>query len=231
MVIKRDAELITDKDIKFISGSALIISDWTEPTDNGWEINFHTGVTRTTLKENYGVEINRIISSECCLAYAQAFEALEKYLKDCAYYKLKNDISFMEMIKCEESIAREMMPGGDQLFKWITKACGTSFQESSRKNNKNIKFKQFWSVLSEVRHAITHSSSNVKISKIKKSSYHFAVFEHLFSYTVIDDKTYHVELDYKRLERVIKYVAEFGYQIYKCFSLNKVLESDNLAVT
>lgn len=229
-VLKRDTELITEKDIKFISGSALIISDWTGPTDNGWEINFHTGATRTTIKENYSVEVNRIISSECCLAYAQAFEALEKYLKDCVYYKLKNDTFFMEVIKCEGSITREMIPGGDQLFKWITKACGTSFKESSLKNNKNIRFKQFWSVLSEVRHAVTHSNSNVKISKINKSAYHFTVFEHLFNYAIIDDKTYHVELDYKRLERVIKYVAEFGYQIYKCFSLNDVTDLNDLSV-
>ncbi|MDO6389677.1 hypothetical protein Q4E40_06035 [Pontibacter sp. BT731] len=229
-VLKRDVELVTSKDIKFISGSALIISDWTEPTESGWEINFHTGVAKTTIKEDYGVEVNRIISSECCLAYAQAFEALEKYLKDCVYRKMKDDTLLVEMIKCEENITRERIPGGDQLFKWLTKACGAKFKESSLKNNKNIKFKQFWSVISEVRHAITHSSSKVRITKIKKSDYHLAVFKHLFNYTVVDDKFYHVELDYKRLDRVIKYIAEFGYQIHKCFSLNEPTESDNLSV-
>lgn len=219
IVLKNDVKLVSNKEIKVISGSALIISDWTGPTDEGWEINFHTGARRATLKENYNIEVKRIISNECCLAYAQAFEALEKYLKNCVFQKLQNNVEFRKTIGYDEKIARGRMPGGDELFKLVKKACGEYYQKFTHENNKNVKFKQFWTIISEVRHAITHSDCNISMSRISKSSYHFAAFEHLFNYSVIDDKTLHIELDYKGLERALKYIAEFSYQIYKCLSI------------
>jgi hypothetical protein len=38
-------------------------------------------------------------SREFCLMYCQSYESLEKFLKDCVFYKAKNDLRFSEEIK------------------------------------------------------------------------------------------------------------------------------------
>lgn len=58
-----------------ISVNALIISDITGDTDNGWRLNFHTGVSKNVLAKNFDNEVTRLISVECCHLLAQGFEA------------------------------------------------------------------------------------------------------------------------------------------------------------
>ena len=158
----------------FISGSALVISDWSGPTDNGWEINFHTGFRKITLKDNYENEVNRINSQECCYAFGQSFEALERFFKDCAMYKLPTSPKCRFWIKKDSSknIKRENL-NGDKLFRIIKQAGDPYFSEYSSNNNKNLKFKELWSILSECRHAIVHSKSIIHIKKIKKNRLSF----------------------------------------------------------
>jgi len=105
---------------KFLSGSALVISDWSGPTDNGWEINFHTGFRKVTLKENYENEIQRIVSQECCFAFAQSFEALEKFLKDIIFEKgIPAEKCLFGLIrKNSKSIKRENL-NGLRLYKMV----------------------------------------------------------------------------------------------------------------
>ncbi|SFN69616.1 hypothetical protein [Salegentibacter flavus] len=213
-VLRKDVEKYTKEEASFFSGSSLIISDWTGNTDNGWELNFHTGVSIKTEKENYAKEVDKIVSRECCLAFAQSFEALETFLKDCVYQNFLIHISPIE---------REEIQGGDNLFKLVKKACGENFIKSSKTNNKNLHFKQFWSTVSESRHAIVHSSCRIKIKKIKKSADHFATFEYLFDYEKLEDETLLIKLDYKQLDKVQKHLSEFAYQVYKILSKEESL--------
>ncbi|MER2996034.1 hypothetical protein [Pontibacter populi] len=224
-VLNADVERLLKSDVEFISGSALVISDWTGPTDNGWEINFHTGVSMTTINQDYRAEVDKIISTKCCLSYAQAFEALERFFKDCVYISLLKDSNHKEKLGYDKDFTRNCIPGGENLFKLLKKIYGERLKESSQNNNKNIRFKEFWSVLSEVRHAIVHSSSYIKAEKVNKTKYHLAVFNHLYNYTICNDTNWLVVLDYKKLDRLLKYVAEFGYQIFKIHDLNEVINS------
>lgn len=111
-----------------------------------------------------------------------------------------------------------MLPGGDKLFKLIKNAIGDEFSEKSKKNNKNLKFKELWTVPSECRHTITHSNLNIDKSKIKITDYHFEIFNHLFYADSVNDAKIKIRLGYKKLERLLKYVAEFGYQMFKLLS-------------
>ena len=69
--------------------SALVISDWSGPTDNGWEINFPTGVYSNTSKEEYEGEINSFISRQLCLLFAQSFEGFERFLKNSVMVRIE----------------------------------------------------------------------------------------------------------------------------------------------
>lgn len=214
-VLQKDVAKYTAEGARFFSGSSLVISDWTGKTDNGWELNFHTGVSKKTEKEYYATEVNNILSTEFCLAFAQSFEALETFFKD---------IIYQNAVLEKATIKRDKLPGGENLFKLIKKACGEDFRKYSNRNNKNLRFKQFWSTISESRHAVVHSSCRIKENKINKSADHFATFEYLFDYDKLEDGILIIRLNYRQLDKVLKHVSEFAYQVYKIFSEKEKLE-------
>ena len=158
--------------------SALVISDWTGPTDNGWEINFHTGLIKHTTKENYEEEFRKIYSKQLCLLYAQSYENFERFVKDCLFYRISHDefirdytISLLPKHQ-QSSITRKKMPGGEKLFKVLKKSGGDTFKNFSSNNNLNIKFKELWDILSDVRHSITHKEAIIEMELINKTKHH-----------------------------------------------------------
>jgi hypothetical protein len=213
----------TNANIKFISGSSLIISDWTEPQDSKWEINYHTGVSKITFKENYKEEVKKIISIECCYAFAQTFEALEEYLKDCVFLRMKQNQKFQETVqnKHPKNNSRENLPGGDNLFKLIKKAFGNNFVEITRQDEQKIRFTEFWCILSEIRHCIVHSKSVIKLSKINKSDYHHVIFNSFFDFAKYENDLIQIELDYEKLDNLLKNISEFAFQIFKLLSIQE----------
>jgi hypothetical protein len=78
-------------------------------------------------------------------------------------------------------------------------------------------------ILSEVRHSITHSKSEINKSKINKTKYHNQIFDFLFTYSVINDELLKIELDFTKFEYLVKKLAEFSFQIYKAISIEENL--------
>lgn len=218
-VLTKDVEIYLPDGARFYSGSSLVISDWTSPTDNGWEINFHTGIFKETVKEGYPAEVKRIISRECCLMYAQSFEALESLLKDLIFHKacISTDLEqfVLSKKKKESSLTRDSIPGGCNLFDIFKKFGGRTYKTFSEANNENFRFKELWKILSETRHAITHSQSILKASELKSTDYHFAIFKSLFDYENKEEDKIEIQLDSNKFEKLIKKLSEFGFQAFK----------------
>lgn len=236
-VFQKDIQEYTSEKAKIHFASALIISDWTAPTDNGWEINFPSGISMETTKSNYESEIEKIFSRQLCLLYAQSFESFERYLKDCLFDRLDRDDTIRECVikllpkNQKTSITRGKMPGGDNLFKVLKKAGGESFKDFSSENNLNIKFKELWTILSEVRHSVTHNESLIDLGLVNKSNHHTEIFNFLFNSKSKSDDTMSIELDYKKFERLIKRFSEFAYQVFKMLSIEEELELKNKKTT
>src|SRR5690606_12031496 len=114
-VLLNDVKIYTAEGATFFSGTSLIIGDWTGPTDNGWKINFHTGVQKSTLKENYASEIEKILSREFGLAFAQCYEALETLFKDLIKEKILKDQNFKNSLPEKKYFTREGLKGGDAI--------------------------------------------------------------------------------------------------------------------
>ena len=217
-VLLNDVKKYTSEDSKYFSGTSLVIGDWTGPTDNGWKINYHTGVNKTTFKENYSNEINRVLSREFGFAFSQCYEALEALLKDLVFIKINTDEAFKNSLPKNTDYSRHRLKGGEDIFKLIKKAGGTRFQNYSKKNNTNFKFKETFRIFSEVRHAITHSQGVLKTSKIPNNDYYKRLFEHLLPLNELNEETVHLKFNHKTLNQLLVYLAEFGYQIFKIFS-------------
>lgn len=221
-VLLKDVEKYSTEEANFISATSLIIGDWTGPNDNGWKINYHTGVNKITFKENYSYEINNILSREFGMAYAQCYEALETLLKDLIYLKIETDLTFKNSLPMGVDYSRHRLKGGEDIFKLIKKAGKIRFQKYSKSNNPNFKFKEVFKVFSEIRHAIIHSRGVLKTSKIPNTEYYTRLFEHLLPLNNLDDETTVLKFDLKITNGILIYMAEFGYQIFKILS-----EEDN----
>ena len=116
------------------------------------------------------------------------------------------------------------MPSGDNLFQVLKKAGGETFKIFTLNNNLGIKFKELWTILSEVRHAITHKESTIELTSINKSDHHFNIFNYLFNSKKISDDKVLIELDFKKFEKLIKRFSEFAFQVYKLISIEENLE-------
>ena len=229
-VFEKEIEDYTQDKATINFSSSLVISDWTGPTDNGWEINFHTGLFTQTTKENYEDEIRKIFSKQLCLLYAQSFEAFERFVKDCLFIRITRDNNIKEYTisllpkNQQSSITRKKMPGGSDLFRVMKKSGGETYKNFSSKNNLNIKFSELWTILSEVRHSITHNESLIDLELIEKSKHHAEIFKFLFDSHQISTNMISIEIDYKKFERLIKRFAEFANQVFKILSIEDELD-------
>ena len=229
-VFQKDIKIHTNEGAIIAFGSALAISDWTGQTDKGWEVNFHTGIVTETTKSNYELEMRKIYSKQLCLLYAQSFEALERFVKDCLFIRIGCDDAIREytislLLKNQlPSITREKMPGGGNLFKILKKAGGETFKKFTLKNNLNIKFSELWTVLSEVRHSITHKESLIESRLIKQTRHHTEIFKLLFNSEDESTDLLSIQLDYDKFTSLIKRFSEFAYQVFKILSIEEKLE-------
>ncbi|MCF1715981.1 hypothetical protein L0U88_15175 [Flavihumibacter sp. RY-1] len=223
-VLLNDVKIYTAEGAGFFSGTALVIGDWTGPTDNGWKLKFHTGIQKSTFKENYANEINAVLSREFGLAFAQCFEALERFLKRVAREKGRNNQEFQLLLLDKKYSTGDSLKGGDAIFDLIKKAGGLRFKEYSRDNNHNFKFKEIFTIFAEVRHAVTHSQGELKVIKLMKSDYYNVLFEYLFPFNKLKGEVVPLVFDYRTMDRLLTYLAEFGYQIFKILSEEEKLD-------
>lgn len=228
-IFKNDIETYTNNEALIHLASALVISDWTAPNDNGWEINFHTGIHRETPKEKYKLEIEKITSRQLLLLYAQSFESFERFLKDSLFHKSLThpylDLFLRDKVKNKNiEWGRQHMPSGINLYRSIQFATKKLINEFSKKNNLGVNYKIVWCVLSEVRHAITHSESKIKKCKIQKSEDHFEIFKYFFNHNELSEDEILITIDYKKFDNLIKRFSEYGFQFFKIFSISENLK-------
>ncbi|WP_405326102.1 hypothetical protein [Leeuwenhoekiella sp. LLG6367-2.1] len=217
-VLLKDVEKYTKEQAKYFSGTALIIGDWTGPTDNGWKINFHTGISKSTFKENYASEIEKVLSREFGIAFAQSFEAFEKLLKDFVFIKIQTDTTFKMNLKPNKDYSRNKLNGGDEIFKLIKKACGKEFTKCSKHNNNNFMFSEFFKIISEIRHSFVHSQGELMTSKIPKDKYYKSLFENLLPLNKLVNERIELKFNYKILDKLLIYISELGFQFFKILS-------------
>jgi hypothetical protein len=217
--IKNFETLKEENTIMFFN--ALIIGDWTGPDDKGWKINYPTGSDRIIRKEDFSLEINRLISYDCCYQFSQAFEKLQSLLKDFISYQLSIDEIFCKKsgfeINNEIQFYRSINLKRDKLLKLARKI----FTEDGKKVLVIIHFKEFWTVLATCRDAIVHSENIIKNKEIDNwTKYHFEVLKYVYPNAINqNNKDIHIVAERQDFSRGIIKIAEFGYQIFKQISI------------
>jgi len=212
------------KDVNIVSASQFILSDWTIQPEKGWTVNRPSGISKKVYHKDYESEVQRIVSSQCCYSFAQGFEALESFCKNLIVLKAEHNLEYRTSTEKKRSkkLDRNSLSSQD-LFDLVKVAGGKAFIEYSRKNFAKIRFKEFWTVISDSRHAITHSNSFVKQHKVFKTSYYEVLYRYLFHLKEGEDDKIELRLDYHKYSHNNKIMGEFAFLVFKSFS-----ESENL---
>lgn len=233
-VVKDDLEKYSSESSNIFYASALVLSDLTGPTDNDWEINFHSGVSIKTTKEDYKSELEKICSKQQCLFYSQSYEAFERFLKNCLFERTKTNAHFKEFVvsqlpKTQKSmLTRSNFPGGKLLWKIMKCAGNSTYKELSKNNNWGIDFEITWNVLSACRHSITHSESLISDIKFKTSAdYRHTLLLFFNVDSTLNDK-YQLGLDLKKFNELVKRFSEFAFQMYKVLYIEEGMNPNDL---
>jgi len=246
-ILLRDLKLFNSKElqnsgIKSLHGNHLIIGDLTGPDENGWKINYPTGISRVLEVENYQKEINFLIQRESAFMIAQAYEAFETFLKDiiASYLFLNKDLGkqvseeFQDSMTIEEykiTIRKDSMRRGDKFggtnnegfFKFLRRH-STNFKNFETHNNSEINIREWYKIYSEVRHAIIHSSSLVKEQNVKGwSKDKLTLFQKNFPYSKIEN-SYKLEISSSSALKALNMISELAFQVFKSLSIEANLE-------
>lgn len=240
-VLSRDAKKLLDnfkdnpKPIPFVMGNHLVISDLTGPTDNGWEINYSTGLTRSLLIDRYENEVNQLISRESGFMISQAYEAFESFLKDIIAVFLFNN---KDLINSRFKVLKDAVSEDDskekirsvrtgfnneELFKVLRNNVEKFHRVENGENNLELNFHIWYKVFATVRHSITHS--NFEINKRKVEEWDELHFQILRSFGLISemDSAFQISPEIKKTYRILKLVAELGFFVFKSICISKNL--------
>lgn len=210
-ILNKEFKIINSEKGNFYSSNALVISDWTGETENGWELPFHTNVFAITDKENYEVEMDKMKSRENLINFAQSFEVFQGFLKDCLTQK-------------NEKILRSDLKFNDKILQRLTEEGGVTFNNSSNKNNNNYNFKVLFNICVELRHSITHSNGIIEKNKIIKDKYSEKLFNHIMPEAKIEKSKIILYMPFISFRRNMKILNEFAFQLYKILSIESGLD-------
>jgi len=207
-------------------GSTLIMGDLTGPSDNGWKLNYPTGFGNSIRLPEMSDNIDKLISREGMRNVATAYEILESFLFDATaiFLKLNPDKrSHAKKIEkptdadLKEQIRLYRGRNNKELLRLIRTIC-PRFKTSETQNTPNINLKEWYITLSHIRHAIVHSLFRLDLSKVNFTKYQRQVLDHYFSYQLHDDIA-ELTLSYEQANRTMVMIAEFGFLLFKSFSI------------
>lgn len=228
-----------NSELKFLKGTKLVISDLTGETENGWEINFPTNTPGYLVtSENYlekNLEIFSIVSLNLTV---QNYEAIERFMKDIfiVYFKhnellAKETIGKINLrydrdqINWRQTIQQLNKGVNKKSYLEILRELSPEFKVGEQKNLHNINLKDWFEMISLVRHSIVHSNSIIKNEEANKLSTNMK--ENLNNFFNICNKangSIQVTLDVYKQKRLFKFFAEYCFFVFK--SLSNSLELD-----
>jgi hypothetical protein len=173
------------------AGTSLVIRDLTEFPQNGWAVYYSTG-SFFSQGEAYFQMIDLLLSQNSAWTISQGYEAFETFIKDITAFSLYENSEFADRDKlCKfKKKFNEQLPEHLEINSWkefvrysykisellnIIRKITPELKKAEKNNNRNIDLTEWFKVISEVRHAVTHSGMLIKKNKLTKIDYQFLV--------------------------------------------------------
>lgn len=217
------------------AGSAVVIRDLTEWPEDNWARYYPTG-SFTSQGEEYLQMVDVLLTGESAWVVSQAYEAFETFLKDIAgfYLYLHPDCADERKLRKAEGnlsssglrsneieywrrFTRLAYRSNDALLDYLG-GIAPEIEKAEQHNNRGIDLTDWFAAVSEVRHAVVHSSMIVKPSRLDRLS-------NGARRLLVDcfpgsntDAGYQLSIGVKKAKFALKLFGEYALLVFKCLS-------------
>lgn len=218
------------------AGSALVIRDLTEWPEDNWARYYSTG-NFISYGESYLSNADDLIYREAAWTISQAYEAFETYLKGIsASYIYKNPDSVNQSLFTKHSkslinselkknsleywnkFVRLSYRSGKDALNFLRKEA-PSLSEWEKQNNRNNNLTVWFKIVSEVRHATTHSNlliDNAKLSSLPNTE---VILMNKYFPGIRTKNGYELRITQKSAETALIFFGEYAFLLFKCLSI------------
>ena len=230
ILLKRFEDLPVGSDYELL-GSTLVIGDLTENSDKGWKINFPTDYSFELKLGEVDQKINLLIQRESMRSIAYCYEVLESYMFD-----ITAKFLYLNREKHKDLIQQKLKPTDESLEGYsdsirslrgknnkeilsLIRKISNHFSEAELKNNERVDLKDWFEVLSRVRHGIIHS--NFRLKKEPKRPLTASEKGILDRYFPNIDNTdfFDLKIDKENANKILDLIIEYGILIFKSLSI------------
>lgn len=142
---------------------------------------FWTGMEYNFSSSDLQNNAHLLISRECCYTIEQAYEIFESFLKEITVELLRNKKEYIELVNCKDSavldktedyrvLVNKFQRNGknNKRILWLFREISEFYQKHEKENILNYDFADWFDLISEIRHAITHNRQRFT-DKVKSS--------------------------------------------------------------
>ncbi len=225
---------------RLTAGSSLVIRDLSEFPEDGWARYYPAGAF-STQGEEYIQIIDDLISRESAWTISQAYEAFESFLKNTTATFLntsdnhkKYEAVFQNNLNnFRKKRGKSLNPTvvaywiefinysykkNDEIF-GLLRMIAPELSRLEKRNNRTTDLTVWYTVITEVRHGITHSNRVIKNERIKGKwlqNEHSLLLKQINC--VVNNHDYILNPTMKSATNILSLFGEYGFVIFKCLS-------------
>jgi hypothetical protein len=224
-------------DIEMLFGGArLAIMDISIPLSDGY-VKWNLLKAFSARGEEFLNTSRDIVARESLRALSQAYEAFETFLYDMLglYFDIHNnkvDTNKLNTYKTKKNITHELNGFQDwrafakfayqqnnDAIKYIRKI-SPDISDVEKKNSRKVNVNEWFSVITEIRHSVTHSE--MRLSKSKFNSWSKSKKEILGKIVVYEEESdgYKMRTTRKNAEYNMELLAEYAFILFKYLSIS-----------
>ena len=220
------------------AGAALVIKDLTEWPANGWARYYPSGKFMSKGEEFFQVS-DELICRSALWTISQAYEAFETFIKNLAAYYLhrhQDEAQPEKIKKCKRNLEKNNCDPKDfdywQRFVRLAyrkneellgyfRILSPEVEKAEKKNNRDVDLTEWFAIVGEARHAITHSNGIIKKSRIQVlTSGRLELLKRYIS-GVETELGYKMNPSFKETNQNLVVFSEYGFVLFKALSSAK----------
>jgi len=227
----------TDKEdrLQTFLGAALVYRDLIDLVDTRKFAKPHIVNPFTVRGDDFFAVYKLVVENEGGLSIFQAYEAFESFLINIMEYLLANHKKYLDQRKIEhyKKAKGEKHLGSELLRDFIKyeyrdnneklrflRKVFTLIEKCEKSNYKNINHKNWFKVLTMVRHAVVHSNFTIKPTGLNRLSLiDKEILSKYFPGTLEKNGFYRLGLDYKSMRDNFEIMCDYSYLLIRSISV------------
>lgn len=221
---------------KLLAGSALVIRDLSEFPPDGWPRTYPTD-SFSVRGEEYIQIIDDLICRYAAWTISSAYETFETFQKNIIFdflnisdnygkYERVFQDKLSEFKEKSNPFDRTLIEDWTKFVKYayknkffrLIRTITPELKTVEKQNNQSIDLTVWYTVITEVRHAVTHFNRLIKNCRIRKwQPNHHALLANQIN-VVCDQHGYALNPTIKNARDILILFAEYGFAIFKCLS-------------